>query len=60
MYAIRSGTNAIELEKSFPLKDMDFLGGNTYAIAGPEGVSLFSRKILYQSQYSRNCYQWFD
>jgi len=42
MYAIRPGTNSIEYKKSFSLKDMVYLDKNTYALAGSDGVSLFS------------------
>lgn len=42
MYALRPGSNIVEYKKPYPLKDIQFLGGGTYAIAGPEGVSLFS------------------
>lgn len=42
MYGIRAGSGVVELKRQYALKDIVYLGEKTYAVAGPEGLNLFT------------------
>ncbi len=65
MHAIKPATNTVEFEQPFPLKDIDFMEGSTYAVAGPEGVSLFNYlkdtvNNKFSDWYLNGNMPWFD
>jgi len=51
MYALSGIGNVIEFQKSIPMKDVVFLGNETYALASPEGIVLFKTTNDTTDQY---------